>query len=42
MDLREVEKGCEIVLPVLVDGGLLYVGDLHAAVCRVSLIFSYV
>jgi acetamidase/formamidase len=31
MDLRQLEPGAAIVLPVLVEGGLLYVGDLHAA-----------
>lgn len=31
MDLRELQKGATIVLPVACEGGLLYVGDLHAA-----------
>lgn len=31
MDLRQLGKGASIVLPVLAEGGLLYVGDLHAA-----------
>jgi acetamidase/formamidase len=31
MDLRQLEPGAAVLLPVLVEGGLLYVGDLHAA-----------
>ncbi len=31
MDLRQMEAGSSVLLPVLVDGGLLYIGDLHAA-----------
>jgi amidase len=34
MDLREASKGATIWLPVLVPGGLLYVGDLHACMGR--------
>ena len=34
MDLKELCKGTEIILPVLVDGALLFVGDLHAAMGR--------
>ncbi len=30
MDMREMEVGSSVDLPVLVDGALLYVGDLHA------------
>jgi amidase len=31
MDLRQLEAGASILLPCLVDGGMLYIGDLHAA-----------
>lgn len=31
MDLRELEAGATIYLPVEVEGGLLSVGDIHAA-----------
>ena len=31
MDLRELEPGASIYLPVEVEGGLLSVGDIHAA-----------
>ncbi len=31
MDCREVRAGCSVLLPVQVDGALLYAGDLHAA-----------
>lgn len=31
MDMREVRPGTTVLLPVAVDGALLFVGDLHAA-----------
>ena len=31
MDLKQVRVGASVFLPVLVEGGLLFVGDLHAA-----------
>ena len=34
MDLREMEVGAEVHLPVMVKGAFLYVGDLHAAMGR--------
>lgn len=42
LDLREVRPGATVYLPVAVDGGLLYVGDCHAAqgggeVCGIGL-----
>ncbi len=34
MDLREMQKGAAIILPIQIEGGLLFIGDLHA--CMVS------
>lgn len=31
LDLKEVRPGAQVILPVMRDGGLLYIGDLHAA-----------
>lgn len=37
MDLRELGKGAAIVLPVQNEGGLLFLGDLHACMVRKKL-----